>query len=163
MIYVNVRAFIVREREGIEEVYVQRRMKEREGACPIELPGGQLEPYESLLDCLKREVKEETGFDVVNVAKPLNYTQTSSENGFVVECMSPFAVYQTVEGPVDSMGVYFKCYVTGSALSVGDDSERVGWITREELRALVEEDRVSAIDKAGMQFYLSDATSMLPY
>lgn len=155
MIYVNVRAFIIREQSGVEEVYVQRRMKAHEGKFPIELPGGQLEKYESLLDCLKREVKEETGFDVMEVVDPLKCVKTKSTQGFVVECMSPFAVYQTVEGPVDSMGVYFKCYVSGQGLSIGDDSERVGWVTREELAQFVEKDEVSGIDKAGMQFYLN--------
>ncbi len=155
MIYVNVRAFIIREQSGVEEVYVQRRMKAHEGKFPIELPGGQLEEYESLLDCLKREVKEETGFDVMEVVDSLEYVKTKSMQGFVVECMSPFAVYQTVEGPVDSMGVYFKCYVSGNGLAIGDDSERVGWVTREELARFVEKDEVSGIDKAGMQFYLN--------
>lgn len=155
MIYVNVRAFIIRERDGVEEVYVQRRMKAHEGVYPIELPGGQLKKYESLIDCLKREVKEETGFDVMEVVDPLQFVETKSTQGFVVECMSPFAVYQTVEGPVDSMGVYFKCYVSGNALDIGDDSERVGWVTKEALARIVEEDVVSGIDKAGMQFYLN--------
>lgn len=155
MIYINVRAFIIREQDGVEEVYVQRRMKAHEEKFPIELPGGQLEEYESLLDCLKREVKEETGFDVIKVVDSLEYVQTKSTQGFVVECMSPFGVYQTVEGPVDSMGVYFKCYVSGKGLDIGDDSERVGWVTREELAQFVEKDEVSGIDKAGIQFYLN--------
>lgn len=155
MIYINVRAFIIREQDGVEEVYVQRRMKAHEGKFPIELPGGQLKEYESLLDCLKREVKEETGFDVIEVVDSLEYVKTKSPQGFVVECMSPFAVYQTVEGPVDSMGVYFKCYVSGKGLDIGDDSERVGWVTREELAGFVEKDQVSGIDKAGIQFYLN--------
>lgn len=155
MIYVNVRAFIIRDLDGIEEVYIQRRTKEHEGSWPIELPGGQLEPYESLIDCLKREIKEETGFDVIDVVDALKFVQTESTNGFTVECMAPFAVYQTVEGPVDSMGVYFKCHVAGDAIAIGDDSERVGWVTREELAQYVEQDEVSGIDKAGMQFYLN--------
>ncbi|HLR16057.1 MAG TPA: NUDIX hydrolase [Bacillota bacterium] len=156
MIYVNVRAILIRERDEAEEVYVQRRKKAHEGVYPIELPGGQLEPYESLLDCLKREVKEETGLDVIEVIDPLKTVQTTSTHGFVVECMSPYAVYQTVEGPVDSMGVYFKCYVSGEALEVGDDSERVGWVTKEALERFIQEDAVSGIDKAGMQFYLNE-------
>lgn len=158
MIYVNVRALIVRERADVEEVYVQKRMKDHEGAQPIELPGGQLEKYESLIDCLKREVKEETGFDIIDIIDPLNYVQTSSNKEFIVECMSPFAVYQTVEGPIDSMGVYFKCNVTGTALAKGDDSQSVGWVTREKLLELIEQDKVSGIDKAGMQFYINERT-----
>jgi len=50
-----------------DEVLIGKRIKEpykgRWG-----LPGGKLEENETLLECLKREVKEETGYDIKNSA-----------------------------------------------------------------------------------------------
>jgi hypothetical protein len=48
--------------------------------------------------------------------------------GTNVECLAPFAVYQTIQGPVDSMGVYFRCKAEGQLLTVGDDTESVKWV-----------------------------------
>ncbi|MEF3306061.1 NUDIX domain-containing protein [Paenibacillus sp. GYB003] len=69
---------IVRDREG-RILFVKRRDN---GAWAM--PAGGLELHESILGCVKREVKEETGLDVVS-AKPIAlYTDPRFEytNGY---------------------------------------------------------------------------------
>ncbi|MDD2515879.1 MAG: NUDIX hydrolase [Candidatus Gracilibacteria bacterium] len=46
------------------------------------MPGGTLELYESILDCAKREVKEETGFDVelIKFIKIINFPKSKNLN-----------------------------------------------------------------------------------
>ncbi|QTD42072.1 NUDIX hydrolase [Sporosarcina sp. Te-1] len=157
MIYVNVRAIIVKETlTGEEEVLIQRRVKEEETGKPFELPGGRLEKYESLLDCLNRELKEETGLDIERILDPLDKVETVAKDGFKVECMRPFAVYQTIDGPVDSMGVYFRCKAKGCLLEKGDDTAMIGWVNLERLQSLLEQDEFSGVDKAGIEFYLNE-------
>ena len=55
-IFVNTRAIIERNRDGVAEIIVQWRNKRGEGCW--ELPGGCIEPYEPLHAALRREILE---------------------------------------------------------------------------------------------------------
>lgn len=149
--YVNVRAFIERRKEYGTEVLIQIRAKSPERV--FELPGGRLEEYEPLLEGLKREVFEETGLAITRIMG--EETRISTNNSDTnVECLKPFAVYQTIQGPVDSMGVYFICEAEGEPLKDGDETENPHWVTLSELRQIVEDGRFSWIDLAGVKLYL---------
>ena len=113
MFYVNSRAIIERFNDGEPEIVIQRRMK-TDSSFKFELPGGRIEPFESLIQILIREVKEETGFDVYEIEGNETRIDTIGINPeFEVECLKPFAAYQTVKGPVDSVGYYFRCKAKG--------------------------------------------------
>jgi 8-oxo-dGTP diphosphatase len=68
MFLVNSRAIIERTRNETIEIVVQTRNKQ-DGPQRIELPGGRIDQYESLVKALIREVKEETGLDVVEIER----------------------------------------------------------------------------------------------
>jgi hypothetical protein len=72
--------------------------------------------------------------------------------------MQPFAVYQTTKGPVDSMGVYFRCQGEGDLLVVGHDSANPHWASAAQLAEWVEQEPelFSWIDRAGILFYLQN-------
>lgn len=80
--------------------------------------------------------------------------------GFSMECVKPFAVYQTLDGPIDSMGVYFKCKAEGKLCGTGDCTKDVRWIDIKELRSLIQNNPLlfSDIDRAGFMFYLNGNT-----
>jgi len=137
MIYVNARAIVERVNNGKTEVLVQWRDKKGQKGM-YEFPGGRVEPFESFFDALKREVKEETGLDVIAVTGQESLFTTKTSHEWTVECFQPYAVYQTVEGPVDAMGVYFKCRAEGTPLSKGDDTKDIKWISLDELQALLD-------------------------
>lgn len=156
MFLVNSRAIIERIVNGILEIVVQTRDKAGE-TKKIELPGGRIEQYESLTQALIREVKEETGLDVVEIeGEDTRVDTTGIDPEFQVECIRPFGAYQTIKGPFDSVGVYFRCKVQGELLSSGDDTKNPRWISVDELRRLMDDDplQFSNVDRAGIMFYL---------
>ncbi|MNI49945.1 hypothetical protein D3C73_1045840 [compost metagenome] len=73
-----------------------------------------------------------------------------------MECIRPFRAYQTIKGPFDSIGVYFRCKEQGELLSSGDDTKNPRWISVDELRRLMDDEplQFSNVDRAGIMFYL---------
>jgi 8-oxo-dGTP diphosphatase len=166
MIHVNVRAIIERESPAGVEIVLQTRDKPHEGGRSLELPGGRVEPFESLAEALRREVQEETGLALTHIEGLDTRVQTAAPDSNV-ECLRPFAVYQTTRGPVDSMGVYFRCRAEGQPLAVGHDTQNVQWVPVRQVEAWLAagpEDpapgavsaglAISWIDRAGLLFYL---------
>lgn len=158
MFYVNSRAIIERQCKGGTEIIIQTRNKPNEPQC-IELPGGRIEAFESFLEALKREVKEETGLDIIKIeGEDIAINTKNIDPDFQVECIQPFAVYQTVKGPVDSVGVYFRCEVEGELLDLGDETKDIRWVNIEQLNSMMNLNplQFSNIDRAGILFYLKN-------
>ena len=153
--HVNVRARIEREGTNGTEIVIQKRVKSNEDKTPYELPGGRLERFESFLDGLKREVHEETGLHVTKIFGEETKIETNDEDSNV-EAMKPFAVYQTINGPVDSLGAYFRCQASGNLVKEGDGTEDVKWILVDKLHSSLEKNLIdfSWVDKSGIIYYL---------
>lgn len=155
--YCNCRAIIEREGERGREILVQVRNKPDEGGRSLELPGGRVEEFEALVDTLRREVREETGLDLWYIEGEHARIETNGADTNV-ECIQPFAAYQTLRGPVDSMGVYFLCQAEGQLLEMGDETDQPRWMLVSEIARLIDEDseQFSFVDRAGLTFYLKN-------
>lgn len=155
--YVNARAIIERETAGGTEILLQFR--ERPGELRRwELPGGRLEEYEPILTGLAREVMEETGLAVTEIAgagSRVEWTGTAA----TVECLVPYFVYQTLKGPVDSVGFYFRCRAGGDLTTAGDGASGHRWFPLADLRELFacRPDDFDWLTQGALRFYLGEA------
>jgi 8-oxo-dGTP diphosphatase len=137
-LYFNCRAIIEREGLGRREILVQVRDKPYEGRTrtDLELPGGRLKEFESLAAALKREMREETGLELTYIEGEETRIETSGSDANV-ECPESFAVYQTLHGPVDSLGIYFRCRAEGQLMEAGDETRDLRWISVSEIARLI--------------------------
>ncbi|WP_152393116.1 NUDIX hydrolase [Paenibacillus guangzhouensis] len=157
MFFVNSRAIIERDFNNERQIVIQTRNKPNE-PLKIELPGGRIEPYESLTQALRREVREETGLEVTEIEGEDTRIDTTGINPeFEVECIKPFGAYQTLKGPIDSVGYYFRCRAEGEILKSGDETTDIKWININELSELINSNPLlfSNVDRAGIIYYLT--------
>jgi ADP-ribose pyrophosphatase YjhB (NUDIX family) len=109
---------------GAVIVHEGRVLLVRRGREPLKghwtLPGGVLEVGESLADGVAREVREETGLDVV-----------------VVELVELLDRIHREEGRVRFHYVIadYLCHVTGGELRAGSDADAARWVERAELNS----------------------------
>jgi 8-oxo-dGTP pyrophosphatase MutT (NUDIX family) len=143
------------------EILVQVRNKPYDDGKSIELPGGPVDDNEPFLGVLKREVREETGLELIQIEGLDTRIETKGIDTNV-ECLQPFAAYQTLSGPVDSMGIYFRCRAEGNLLKSGDDTERPHWMPVAEVARLLNNDpeQFSFVDRAGLVYYFKVAANL---
>lgn len=155
MLYVNARAIIERETELGTEILLQYRERAGEPRT-LELPGGRLDPYEPILEALRREVQEETGLHVTAILDETHRRQWTGTNA-AVECLTPFFVYQTVRGPVDSIGFYFRCHAEGTLTTAGDGATGHTWVLTADLRQTFREnpDAFDWLTQGALHYYLN--------
>ena len=153
--HVNARALIERVDNDQVKLLIQVRNKPYEGSTQLELPGGRVEEFESLIDALRREVREETGLELIRIEGLETRIETNAAESNV-ECLQPFATYQTLHGPVDSIGVYFRCQAAGQLLESGDETHRPRWMPVSEIAQLLNDapEQFSFVDRAGLVFYI---------
>jgi 8-oxo-dGTP diphosphatase len=163
MFFVNSRAIIERDFNNKRQIVIQTRNKPN-APLKIELPGGRIEPYESLTQALRREVMEETGLEITEIEGEDTRIDTIGINPeFEVECIRPFGAYQTIKGPIDSIGYYFRCKAEGEFLKTGDETSDIRWINIKELAELISSNplQFSNVDRAGIIYYLRATNGLL--
>jgi 8-oxo-dGTP diphosphatase len=82
-----------------------------------EAPGGVLEPDEDILSGVRREVREETGLDVV----PLALT----------------GVYKNMKHAI--VALVFRCAATGGALALSDETQAFRWVSAYDVAELADD------------------------
>ena len=154
-IFFNARAIITKLEDGKKKVLIQRRVRFGEPKT-YEFPGGCVEPGESIIDALKREVFEETGLTISKIYG----IETYSQNGDI-ESITPYSIYykqnywtNAANESYKSVGIHFKCETTGNPLEKGDDTDSIKWVSPEKLRELLNEPNIfGEIDRGAAELF----------
>ena len=136
----GVGGIIEKDINGIKNILMQTRIKSNM-PCEnglIEIPAGKIRAFECIFDTLKREIKEETGLEVVEI-KGENISAIYESNSYKVINFMPFSCSQNLIGDYPIMVFVFICKVKGELLSFSDESQDYKWIPLAEVKRIVED------------------------
>lgn len=136
----GVGAIIESEIDGEDKILIQQRSKNPiEGTGVYEIPAGKIREYENIFDCLRREVKEETGLDIIKIFGE-EETIEIIKNDYRVINYQPFCCSQNTDGVYPIMVHTFICSAKGELLKKSSESKNIRWVNMKELTALLEND-----------------------
>lgn len=135
---------ILLKKEGDElRVFIQTRWKSK--ASPtysgmIEIPAGGVESYENVYDSLKREVKEETNFDIVRIIGDYQSEIDKPRQGDKAFVFKPFICQQVLEtnNGLPWIGFVFVCEVKGEVKINEKEAKDPKWVSIEELKRIIQ-------------------------
>lgn len=140
----GVGGIIEKRFNNMDYILIQERVKEdapmEKGL--IEIPAGKIREYENIFDCLRREIKEETGLDVIEIEGE-NESFICEVNGYKVLNYSPFNCSQNIDGYYPIMVQIFICKADGELLHKTDETKNIRWISLQELYSLLNKNKDS--------------------
>lgn len=140
---VGVGAVVVRDGTAL---IVRRAHEPRKGEWS--LPGGLLELGESLVDAVRREIKEETNLDV--------------EVGPIIETFD--RVHRDADGRIRYHFVIidYVCWPTGGDAIAGSDAEAIAWIAADQVDEYQINPHAADVIRRGLDFAASAVVSRKP-
>jgi len=129
---------IVKELNGEKNILIQTRIKPH-APCEdglLEIPAGKIRAFESIFDTLRREIKEETGLDVIGILGESLSTIYEGSSYKVINFM-PFSCAQNLTGNYPIMVFVFICQVEGELLPFSDESKNYKWTPVSEVKRML--------------------------
>ena len=160
---VVVSALLERTHNGERQLFIQTHYKPL--ASPnylntFEIPAGGVEPYENVYDSLKREVKEETGLDIVTIINDDSTGVLENRAGDASMAFRPFLCQQVLKsnGGLPWYGFVFLCEVTGEISMQEEEAKDPQWISLKDLRDLVtnQPEKIFSLQYATIIKYLAE-------
>jgi ADP-ribose pyrophosphatase len=135
----GVGGIIEKNIDGIDYILVQDRYKvdARTEAGLIEIPAGKIREFENIFDCLRREIREETGLEVTYIEGE-NESTIFIKNNYKVLNYMPFSCSQNIQGAYPIMVQIFICKANGKLLKKTNETENIRWMALKELQDLLE-------------------------
>lgn len=164
-----VSAILEKDYDGEVKVLVQTRWKPQ--ASPsylgvLEIPAGGIDGYENIYDAVIREVKEETGLNVVEFLDDTEHTgPLCNKPGDISQAFRPFVCQQMLSsnGGLPWVGFVFRCKVEGTLLHETNESRDLRWVSLDELESFIldQPEQVFGLQYATLRYYLDWQKSRL--
>ena len=135
----GVGGIIVKDIDGENNILLQTRIKPNDTSEDglLEIPAGKIRAFESIFDALIREVKEETGLDVVEIFGE-NLSSVYENNSYRVINFMPFSCSQNIIGNYPIMVFVFVCRAEGELLAFSDEAKNYKWIPVSKVKEMLE-------------------------
>ena len=154
-----ISAIIERKGENETEILIQTRIADYDESYrgTIEIPAGRINSFENLYDTIKREVKEETGLEVLEIDQAFDSeTSTTSRNDKAI-AFQPFCCQQLIKGNIPWIGFVFLVKVKeGKLVPEKGQTQDLRWIKLSELKELISnsKDRVFTLQLPVLKHYI---------
>jgi len=130
--YVNTGAgaIIEKEEHNTEYILIQKRYKDGlfRGNGLIEIPGGRIRKNECIFDCIRREILEETGLEIVSILGE-DDSQLIQTDDFKTITFTPFICEQNFGDYYPIVGIIFLCKAKGRLKKQTNESKNIRWIS----------------------------------
>ncbi len=160
---VVVSALLQRENNGIKEIFVQTRYKPNSSPTyldMLEIPAGGVDPYENVYDALTREVKEETGLDIIKILGDDSTGVLENRPKDKSMAFRPYLCQQVLEtnGGLPWYGFVFLCEVTGEIKMQLEEAKDPRWMTVQEIEKYLNEhpETVFSLQYATLKKYVEE-------
>lgn len=154
-----ISAIIERKGESETEILIQTRISSYDDLYQgtIEIPAGRINSFENLYDTIKREVKEETGLEVLEIgqAADAETATTFRSDGAIV--FQPFCCQQLTKGNIPWIGFVFLVKVKeGKLIPEKGHTQDLRWVKLSELKELLSnsKDKIFTLQLPVLKYYL---------
>jgi len=137
-----VSAILEKVKDGERKIFFQTRWKPIVSPAYtglLEIPAGGVDGYEDVYDAVKREVKEETGLDVIRFINDYHSGVTENRPHDKVRVFTPFIcqeVLETIDG-LPWVGFVFRCEVKGKVNMNNAEAKDPCWLSIIEIKELL--------------------------
>lgn len=154
-----ISAIVERETNNRKEILLQTRVAQYDKLFygSLEIPAGRIERFENIYDTIIREVREETGLEVIEIyPKRANAMSENNKNGKAI-VFQPYCCQQMLKGNIPWIGFVFLCKVNNGTLKPAEDeTKNLHWVSVQKLKEIVEKspDKIFTLQLPVLQHYL---------
>lgn len=136
----GVGGIIEKQQDDIDYILMQRRCKKDATSeyGLLEIPAGKIREFENIFQCLRREIKEETGLDITCIYGEESSTMIEKKE-YKVLSYEPFCCAQNIDGKYPIIVQIFICHVEGQCLKESDESQNIQWVPLKEVKRCIDE------------------------